>query len=644
MISNESNIFTNYFKISTRILSKMFALQTCFFLWLSPSLISRGRGMQGFSHMKSIGDKGEYPLLDSTSKNIEDFSNLQQNIHAYKSSHVAPPTYPVSMDFLNQNAEEFNNWEAEDFSLLHEWENPFSHPEPEIQLENQYNTQHKGNILSHSVRMIHQNLIDQPSNFQSLDYYLEDTWDFAPVEELTFSGPNHYKETHPRISFSKDQASSPIQPKFDGDLYGGNQINLVSNIDKFRYPDLSFVTENPQYIAIPHDEKITENPSINFLQNYHSISPQPSEMIYRVLDDYRNQNLNVLNINPSSSSHNSGLLIDKPEISHPKNSIDSNNLILGKSKRLKRKKNQKKIRKGEESDREKRDLLRILKEDFSTCSREAAQKFASGKQHGFMSARQLKQNQDKEAGYKTYIDSRVLNFINEYELKRGGKTKLHNERSLEKAEINLIGRRKTFRIIECVFRLQWDDCDLLKTAIHEFAHKFKNYEEATAHVLTPEHIKKISIIGITFMKIIASKYPKNSVSKNFGEDQSLQKYTVKFWEHCFTNHGDIKNGVKSFFKSIREDNSELDIDQIISTEFLRSKNTPVLMFSKIRHRITFKTGIDQIYLFSWFFCFFRTIIYYPELLLKTGCAPGMKLKRFIENGIMYFFQKEDTRL
>ncbi|CAH7689719.1 hypothetical protein PPACK8108_LOCUS24839 [Phakopsora pachyrhizi] len=153
-----------------------------------------------------------------------------------------------------------------------------------------------------------------------------------------------------------------------------------------------------------------------------------------------------------------------------------------------------------------------------------------------------------------------------------------------------------------------------------------------------ENMKTISVLGITFMKIIAKKYTKKEVSKEFEDDNSLLHYNQVFWEFCFNDHTKMDEDLRKLFKSIggprRLDNT---IQQFSTTEFLIQHNTPVNIFTQMASRIMSANKLE-IYLYSWYFVFFRTMVYYPELIFKLNPLAGNQLKRFIEDGIMYYYE------
>ncbi|CAH7667932.1 expressed protein [Phakopsora pachyrhizi] len=207
------------------------------------------------------------------------------------------------------------------------------------------------------------------------------------------------------------------------------------------------------------------------------------------------------------------------------------------------------------------------------------------------------------------------------------------------ADISAIDRRKKDRIIEYTLRVQWNGSESLKETIHRFSFDFERYGEVVPHTGTAGHIKMISIIGINLMKIIAKKYSKKLGSVNFGDDQRLIKYTENFWKVCFADRREMKAELRIFFESIEEHSSNEDIDRFVSTVFTKKDNNPANIFLKISSNIAWKTNRQEIYLFSWYFAFFRTIVYFPELFSIKGYLPGNYLKKFIEGGILYFLQK-----
>ncbi|CAH7667483.1 expressed protein [Phakopsora pachyrhizi] len=607
----------------------MIVLRKYLILWLSPSLVLLpGKGVQGYFLMRSLGEEGEHLSLDSASRNSEDISNVRRNIHDDKRNNLVPTSCPLNMDYSDQMAKEHNNWEEEDISLIHEWDNPSSPPGSVFLFENPYEIQHGKSTSPRSANTNHKNLIDQPSNFQQAhNFYLEDPQKFVIIDEISFSGGTNQKETNPHLSSSKDQdlSSYTIQHMLDGDLHDGNHINSMSHSNEFRHPDPAFVSQINQNLEITRDEQVTENPALHIMQNDLHLS----EMRNRVNE---NQDSEVLNPKPASSSHN-------PGFTNTEEYKDNENLTIGTSKKYEAINTKLEIESIDESAKERSDLVNILSNHFSILSKETAHISATKKQYGFMSAQQSTKTPEEEAIYKNFIDKKVLKFVKGNESKKGKKTKLGVERPFKKAETLAIGKRKRTKIVKYALGIQWNESESLKKTINQFAESFRKRRGLTVHDGLSRHIQTISFIGIAIMKIIAKNYAKNPVSENFGDDQSLINYSKRFWKYCFTNNREMGGGIRKFFKSIKECTSEEDIDKFLSTNFTKKDRNPGIIFAYIKDKLSTKTNWEQIYRFSWYFVFFRTIAYYPELFSKRGYIPGNYLKKFVEGGILYFLEK-----
>ncbi|CAH7667922.1 expressed protein [Phakopsora pachyrhizi] len=617
----------------------MYAQQLYFMLWLSPCLMSWGSGMQGVFHMKSFGEQGEFLSLDSPSKNSKDFTNFRRIIHDGKHDHMVCTTYPLCRSFSNIIAEEYNSWAAEDISLPHEWYNPYNLPESINQIGNQNEFLHEGSILPLSIYMNHENFINQPSNFQEVqNFYPENPWNIAPVEDLGFSGPHYQKETYPKADIAKYQTSSSptIRPIPDGILQHGNHINMAPHFDELWYPEISLVPQAHQNLDVSHIEKVTGSPNFHFNKDL-SHSPHISEMRNSVFDVYQNQNFEVSTLNSASLYPDSGSSNNNDKISNL--NIDTKKLIPNASNKRRRKKKVPKTN-AEDYFKDRLELIMILRKNFSIGPRELAQHIPNEDSQGHRFMWEKQETPEKEAKYHKYIDKEILKFIKEFEHKEGIQPKRGDdfevEKHLEHKETTLVDNLKRNRIIQSAFRIQWNGSEVLKSNIYNFADNFIHYGELTPHLGTSKHIKNISALGSTFVKIIA-KLPKDKLSKEFEDDQSLLKYTHNFWKLCFSNQKEMKNGVRNFFRSIEEDISEKDMDRYVSTKFSKEHHQPDAIFSKIGISITSKTDRKQIYLFSWYFVYFRTMVFYPNLMFRKKSLAGNQLKKFIESGILYFF-------
>ncbi|CAH7690776.1 expressed protein [Phakopsora pachyrhizi] len=629
----------------------MISLRNQLIFCLNPTMILMVRAVKGFFPMESVGEEGKYLSLDSASKISNGISNLQQNIQDDKQNYLATTTYPSNRYSLKQMAKEHHNWEEEDISLIHEWSIPSSPPESVFLIEKPHEIPHGESALPHSAYMNHETLIDQPSNFQEeLNFYLEDPRNSEPAEDLT--DPFHWKETYPDEGSFKDQASSSntIQHKFYGDLHDGNHINSVPHFDKFWSPSPFFLPlENP-YLQITHNEPMPENPAFHFTQNDLGNSPPLSEMRNRV---NQNQDLEDLIINPASSKPNYGSIN-----TYPDKYIDNDHLITGNKKsrkalkrkakleltddysitgnkkKLKAPKRKSKLELTEEISKEREDLINVIRSHFSTHSSKTKQYFSVERDHGFMSIKNLKKTPEMEAKYKNYFDRKAFNFINGNGPRKGEKTNTGAKNPFENSDSSDYSKMKTYKITKYILENESDDFNLLRSATNQLAY---------SHVADalPRYIENISIIGIHIMKIISKKYRKNPVSEKFGNDQSLIEYTKRFWEFCFDDNGVTEGGLKLFFKSIKDGNSEDDINRFLSMGFTKSRNIPAKIFLEISSKIKKNPDRERIYMFAWYFTFFRTEVYYPELVLKANYKPGNYLKQFIEGGILHIIQNQN---
>ncbi|CAH7666352.1 expressed protein, partial [Phakopsora pachyrhizi] len=292
---------------------------------------------------------------------------------------------------------------------------------------------------------------------------------------------------------------------------------------------------------------------------------------------------------------------------------------------------------------ERLDLIRVLSDDFNLVSKAPSQNNEIYESKNFRLSSVQIQDPKQEAKYQRYVDKKSLNFLHEHELKKDQQPDFNISFKVKERfttpEISAFDNRYRSTIIDSAFRIQWNGFEMLKKYISDYAPNSINPKEVKLHKGTLSHIKNISTLGITFIKIIAKKYPKGLVSEEFEDDQRLIIYNNKFWDFCFKNQGDIKRGLRDFFKSIKGNSSEKDIDRLVSAKLGRKHNKPEAVFSIIKTAITTKTHKKQLLLFSWYFVFLRTMVYYPEIFFSS--LEGSQLKTFIENGIMYFIQKYD---
>ncbi|CAH7682490.1 expressed protein [Phakopsora pachyrhizi] len=567
----------------------MFWLRLCLILWLSPSVIFRVRVVQGLFHSSPLGEAGEHQSLDSASWNSRDFHNIQQNVQTDEQTHNVHSAHPVNNDFLNQMHKEYIKWAENEISPLDEWYNPSD---------------------------------SAPNLEEVMNSYHRDPWDFALVKDSGIAIRNHQQKTYPFVGSSKDQeqSSSTIQPLHDEIFVDGDHVKLVSHFDEFRHSDSSFVPQSYQSFEIPQDEQMTQYPAFPTVKNDLFYSPHLSETRNRV---YQSQDCKRSYLNPSSS-HNSGFIDSSAAIDQRSNSKDNKNLIIGTPK--KRSKNVQTLADAEGYIRAKKKLITILKENFIICAKERALGRVSIK---------------SPENVLNYIESKhkkSTNFMKHNKPQEVPQAKYRIKGQSKDKNSERITRLKKYIIVEYAKRIEWTGSDVLKAAINSFADGFDNYQNAAKKPCTPGHIKNISVLGITFMKIIAKNYSNYPSSKVFGHDDSLLHYTKSFWNFCFTYDGKTDEDLEDFFANLGEKYTKKNLDQFLSTGFSHAHNTPKIIFSQIKTKITIRTDTQEIFLFSWYFVFFRAMVYYPQLIFKDGYLPGNKLKKFIEDGIMHFFE------
>ncbi|CAH7670337.1 expressed protein [Phakopsora pachyrhizi] len=530
----------------------MFCLRLCLFLWLSPNVIFQDRVVQGFLRWGPFGGAGEHQSLDSVPWNSREFHNTQQNVQNDEQNHNVHSSHPVNSDFSNQMHEEYSNWAAEDeISPLGEW---YNHPDSAPNLEEVMNSYH------------------------------QDTWNSAPVDHSIFSGQIHQQQTYPHKVSTQDQGSSSnnVQPNYDGDVFGDNYGNFVQHFNQFRYPDSSFEHHPHQNFEISHDEQMTQYPAFHSMQNDLSYSPHHSDVRNR---GYQDQDWQVSDFNPASSSNNYGSLDTGAAIDHGINSIDNKNLIYDTSKNSMIEEahwqyEEKLLFSGEGKSK----LISILENEFSKNLRGTELEFMSYESKG-VNVGQLKS-----------VNKKVVDFIYQ-QAEPITKKKLIRANSAKNAKL------KKYTVIDYTIHIDWQGAVALKIEICNFADTLKKYRNSPkSRGSTENHIKKISIWGITFMKIIAKMYSNNKASEFFGK--------------C----------------------SQEDTRHFISTKFLDELNTPGNIFSRIKQKITGGTEMQVTYMFSWYFVFFRAMVYYPHLIFDDKINSGRQLKGFIEDGIVSFFE------
>ncbi|CAH7676268.1 expressed protein, partial [Phakopsora pachyrhizi] len=194
-----------------------------------------------------------------------------------------------------------------------------------------------------------------------MNYHHQDPWNLAPVEDLSFFSHNNQEETRTHVGSSQNHGSSSniFQPLYNGDLFGGNIVNLVPNCDAFRQPDSSFLPQQHQTFGISSDEQMSQYSDFHIIQNDFSNSPHHFEIRDRVC---QNQDLEVSDFNPESSSQYTGSIKNDELFDHRSNSIGDEHLNLLTSMSL---------AEADESLREWSELITILNKDFSRCTKES---------------------------------------------------------------------------------------------------------------------------------------------------------------------------------------------------------------------------------------------------------------------------------
>ncbi|CAH7681084.1 expressed protein, partial [Phakopsora pachyrhizi] len=585
-------------------------------------LISWSREVLGTFRMRTLEEEGEYLSLDFVSMNSKDVPKFHQNINDAEQTYMVPPPTPVSRDFYKPIAEERTILEADDISLLHEWDTPVNPHKPMIQIENHQQIQHGGSKFQ-----------KRPPNSQELqNFYPENPWNTA-TEVLRFPGLNYQKENYPHAGPSNFQTSSSktiAQPMIEESPNDGIHFNLAPYLDKLWYPDLSLAPQMNQNLEIPHNKLKSGNLAFQLILKDSLNSPRISKMRERDLDGNSNQGREALNLDIKPTFQNSGPINAKAKVNQLSKLRDNEKTSLILPKKRKWKVNQLELNKME-SFEERLDLIRVLREEFSIGPEETSQnnEICNSKNYRFL--RKKKKEPAKEARNQKYVEKNILKFLRENDPKEDPQPELsiaiEVKERLTKNEISTIDNRKRSKLIESAFRIQWNGFEILKKSITNFTTNFKDDKDEIPSVNTLVHIKNISTLGITFMKIISKKYQKGLVSDEFGDDQNLLTYNTLFWNFCFKNHEGNKDALRGFFESIRGNISKKEIDRFVSAKLSRGHNEPDVIFSQIKSSITKKTNKKQIILFSWYFVFFRAMVYYPELFFQST-LDGNQLKLF----------------
>ncbi|CAH7689892.1 hypothetical protein PPACK8108_LOCUS25068 [Phakopsora pachyrhizi] len=659
----------------------MFLLRMFSIYWLVPSLIFRDRGVQGNFHVNPFGDFGEYNSLDSVSRNSRDFNNLQQNVYNGGQNHNVPSAYPVSGDFSNQMAAENINRVANEISPLDEWlNNPDSAPNfqevinyydqelwnyapgEDLSLSGQnhqeetfrhvgssQNHRASSNIFRHDGDLFGGNHVNLVPNFDALrhpdssfvphphqnfgipfDEQMSQYPDFHSIQNDFSNSPHHFEirdrvyqnqdleasEFNPPSSSQHTQNHRPssniFQPMYDGNLFGGNHVNLVPNFDAFRQPDSSFVPHPHQNFGIPSDEQMSQYPAFHSIQNDFSNSPHHFEMRDKV---YQNQDLEVSDFNPASSSQYTGFFNADKSFDHRSNSIDD-----GTSKSP------------AETDkyfRERKEIFDILTQHFTRPSKKEAK------------AEILRGSFKVEDRHVEKIHQKSKDYLKKQNHDEESQATFIIEGQTDEDEAKMPYRLNQRMICVYTLVIEWEGSDSIKEKISAFVHQFENFGNVNKNVNTKENIYDISVMGITFMKIIAKKYSNYSVSENFENDNSLLSYTESFWNFCFTNEGETIEKYAELFTSLGIVCTQKDIHQYLYSKFSKGFRIPKKFFSKIKTKLTTKTNKQEILLFSWYFVFFRAIFYYPQLIFIDKTLCGNELKSVIEDGILYFYAEDE---
>ncbi|CAH7689267.1 expressed protein, partial [Phakopsora pachyrhizi] len=592
MISNEIKLFIDHFMIfSKQFHSKMFSLRVFFIFWLSSSIILLGKGVQGSFPFNWFGEAEEHVAHDSASWNSRDLNNLQPNIHNDNQNHMAPSTDPVSWDYSQQEPGENVDWGAYEISPVDLWN-------------------------SHA---------DQPTNLQEvMSFNQGHPGNFAPFEDSSIYGQHHQKEAYPHAGSSQYQSSSSrIIPSMHSGDHDQNYVNSVPNFDEFRYPLGSSAPQPHQNLEISHDNQMTQDPAFHFAQGYFWNDPRLSEMSSN--SGYQNHD---------RSSHHSGSTNAGAEIDHWGYSIDNESLNVATSNNLIGESTSSYYEVDYDSLDVKLKLIQTLKENFTKCSKQE------------VISRVTQIIPEGKTNYLRSIHERALNFIMKHISEVGPQVALGVEEPYDDIKTVTRANQKKHFIIEYTLAIEWTGHKSLKSKISEFVDNFITNNKDTIQLsLNSDGMELISLLGVTFMKIIAKNYPKTDVSKEFEDDDSLLHYTKAFWEFCFMDHGNIEEKLQKFFRTIggpsRFDNT---IDKYLITKLSRNGNTPVKIFPQVADKLKKNASQIEIYTYSWYFVFLRAMVYYPELIYIPNHLSGNQLKYFIEDGIMYYFEEGEEVL
>ncbi|CAH7681946.1 expressed protein [Phakopsora pachyrhizi] len=596
MVLRKANLLINHFVIfNEQIPLIMFLLRVFFVFWLSSSMLMLGKGVLAFIRMNAFGDAGEHLPHDSVSWNSRDLSDLQPNFHNDDQNHMAHSTYPVGSYYSNQKPEEDIDWGEDDIPPQDVWNN---HADQTVNLQ------------------------------EAMSFDQGHSWNFAQFEGLSFSGPNHQKETYPHAGSSQYQSSSSstIQPMHDVELFDKNYVNSVPNLDEFWYPVSSFELQPHQNFEIPHENQMTQDPAFQYAQNHFRNSPHLYEM--GSISGYQNHDGEALNLNPASLSHNFGSKSVNAEINPWINSIDdeSLNINIAASKKPKRKKTLSYVKVGGSLE-EKFRLIDILNKNFRRCSKEDAL------------ARVTYTGPGDKQNYIRSIHEKALCFTKEHSPAAGPRATLRDKEPFDNLNRSLENRLRRQVIYEYALGFELTVSESLKEGVYLFADNFKTNKNVAQHPDKPVRMKNISLMGIIFVKIIAKMYSEKDASEEFEDEESLLNYNKLFWEFCFKDHEEIKGDLREFFISIAGSRaSKINVEQLLTAKFSGQHATIVTIFKPMAINILDSLEKLDILMYSWHFAFFRTMVYYPELIFNGSGFSGSNLKKFIEDGILYYYE------
>ncbi|CAH7672677.1 expressed protein [Phakopsora pachyrhizi] len=447
---------------------------------------------------------------------------------------------------------------------------------------------------------------DQTINLEeAMSFDQGNSWNFAQFEDSSFSGQNHQKENYPHAGYSQYQSSSSstIQP-YDADLSDGNYVNSAPH--DFWYPDSSFAPQSHQILENSHYNQMTQGPAFHFEQGHLWNSPETIS------------NWGYQNHGTTSSSHNSGITNTGAEINHRRNTIDNESLNAAASKILTEKYTSISII---EMDcyPERVELIEILKNNFRRCTKKDA-----------ISRLNFKKPR-RDLDYES-VHEKALRFIESKKSEAGSQATIADENH------SLCDKLKRLLILEYTLGIYWDKSSSLKDILYNFADNFAKNKNVDRHPSNSIRMRRISILGINLMKIIAKKYSEKDISEEFGNDDNLLNYNTLFWEFCFKTHKNMKEDLSIFFQSIAGSlKSKINIEELSSIKFSTHNNADTI-FPVMERSIIGTSDKLADYLYSWYYVNFRAMVYYPELIVIGDFVASYHLKRFIESGILYYYE------